>query len=120
MLSKPSVGMSTVDRMSRMYGTVIRVPYTVPADIWSCDYRSRYLCVRLSTVLCRTLTAVYGRHTGLNMYAAILRKLLYINLYKRVVAVGNAYFNHCNDENLKFRQWQSLGRPRDSVTRDAS
>ena len=37
-----TVGLSTVDRMSRMYGTVIRVPSTVPVDIWSCTYRNRY------------------------------------------------------------------------------
>jgi len=35
------VGLSTVDRMSHMYGTVIRVPSAVPVDNWSCDYRIR-------------------------------------------------------------------------------
>jgi hypothetical protein len=88
------VGMSTVDRMSHMYSTVIWVPYTIPVDIWSCDYRSWYMAG------CQLYFAVLWRpFMGLNMYAAILWKLLYINLYKRVVAVGNAYFNHCNDEN---------------------
>ena len=36
------LGVSTVDRTSHIYGTVIRVPYTVPADVWCCDYRNRY------------------------------------------------------------------------------
>src|ERR1700683_2244509 len=52
--------MSTADRMSRMYGTVIRVPYTVPADIWSCDYRNRYTAGSQPyfAVLLRPFTAV--------------------------------------------------------------
>ena len=36
------LGVPTVHRMNRMYGTVIRVPYTGPVDIWSCDYRNRH------------------------------------------------------------------------------
>ena len=38
-----------------------------------------------------TLTAVCGHHTGLNVYATILQKLLCTNLYKCAVAVGNTY-----------------------------
>jgi hypothetical protein len=34
--------MSTVDRISRMYGTVIRVPSAVPVDNSSYNYRIRY------------------------------------------------------------------------------
>jgi hypothetical protein len=37
------IGVPTVDRMSRMYGTVIRVPSTVPVDIWGCDCRNRHM-----------------------------------------------------------------------------
>jgi hypothetical protein len=32
------LGPSTVDRMSHMYDAVIRVPYAVLVDIWSCGY----------------------------------------------------------------------------------
>src|ERR1700683_1572319 len=56
-----AVGLSTVDRMSRMYGTVIRVPSTVPVDIWSSDYRTG---IRL--VVNRILPYFDGRHTALN------------------------------------------------------
>jgi hypothetical protein len=33
------LGLSTVDRTSHMYGTVIRVPSAVPVDVCGCDYR---------------------------------------------------------------------------------
>jgi hypothetical protein len=39
---RSSIGVPTIYRMSRMYGTVIRVPYTGPVGVWSCDYRNRH------------------------------------------------------------------------------
>jgi hypothetical protein len=55
-----SLGMSTVDYMSRMYSTVIWLPYTVPADIWSCDYHNRYTAGSQPyfAILLRLFTAV--------------------------------------------------------------
>ena len=72
------IGVSTVDRTSRMYGTVIRVPSTVPVDVWSCDYRNRY------TAGCQPY--VNGRHMG-----PILELLMLNLLCTRVVIVGTAY-----------------------------
>jgi hypothetical protein len=109
------LGMSTVDCMSHMYGTVIRVLYTVPVDIWSCDYRSWHMAgfQPYFAVLWWLFMAVIRVSICMQQYCGNY----YINLYKHVVAVGNVYFNHCNH---KFCQWQSLGRPHDSVTPDVS
>ena len=54
------LGLPTVYRKSRIYGTVIRVPSTVPADDWRCDYRSRLMVGRQPyfAVLWRPYTAV--------------------------------------------------------------
>ena len=38
----PTLGMPTITVMSRMHGTVIRVPPAEPVDCWSCDYCNRY------------------------------------------------------------------------------
>ena len=43
LLSLQRLGLSTVDRMSHIYGTVIRVLYAVPVDIWNSDYHSQYM-----------------------------------------------------------------------------
>ena len=35
--SREMLGVPTVDHMSHMYGTVIRVLSTIPVNIWGCD-----------------------------------------------------------------------------------
>jgi len=37
----PSLGVPTIDRIARMYGTIIQVPSTGPVVIWQCGYRNR-------------------------------------------------------------------------------
>ena len=54
------MGVSTVDRTSRMYGTVIRVPSTVPVTFGTVT-----TVAGIRPVVNRIL--VNGRHTGLNM-----------------------------------------------------
>ena len=44
-------------------------------------------------------------------------KIIIYKPNKCIVAVGNAYFNHCNDENPQVSPVAVTGRPRDSVTR---
>jgi hypothetical protein len=108
---RAELGLSTVGRKSRMYGTVIRVPSTVPADIWSHNCRSRY------TAGCQPYFAVFWRP-----YTAVIRvSILNVNCVDYYfqtcwycVLCGQRVFNYRREIFLVAvpREWY---RTRDSV-----
>jgi hypothetical protein len=73
--------------MSRMYGTVIRVPSTVPVDVCSCEYRNRYTAGYEPYFDGRKRPS-YG-----SKYETMFRQLF---IYKHVVAARNTCL--INDE----------------------